>query len=302
MSDEQLLFLGLHHYTLDSSDNSLTFINLSPPSFHRPRTPSSYSVIAIKAKCVCQALFQRVTHRMSSKQVSTAGGHRRTIELCPTKLSMETSGYPAWPAGRTCSVNQNRLLLYQKARLVRLQVVHECSEKYLLLTHRFAVFTHAWTSAFSSHIEASFYHTSVCLSKPLLEPKDVCFWECAWNWLIWASSSQQNRKHATMHTGNKSNGQWTQNMEIVSGRKVTSLHCSLTRALIACKAPPSFSPSMGFKCNSQQPRGNSWMEKRTQNPKNIYQLTILPTYNESKPSRDKPQSKEFIDRWIHRIL
>ena len=98
---------------------------------------------------------------MSSKQVSTAGGHRRTIELCPTKLSMETSGYPAWPAGRTCSVNQNRLLLYQKARLVRLQVVHECSEKYLLLTHRFAVFTHAWTSAFSSHIEASFYHTSV---------------------------------------------------------------------------------------------------------------------------------------------
>ena len=93
--------------------------------------------------CVCQALFQRVTHRMGSKQFSTAGGHRRTIELCPTKLSMETSGYPAWPAGRTCSVNQNRLLLYQKARLFRLQVVHECSEKYFLLTHRFAVFTHA---------------------------------------------------------------------------------------------------------------------------------------------------------------
>ena len=115
----------------------------APPSLHRPRTPSSYSVIAIKAKCVCQALFQRVTHRMGLKQFSTAGGHRRTIELCPTKLSMETSGYPAWPAGRTCSVNQNRLLLYQKARLFRLQVVHECSEKYLLLTHRFAVFTHA---------------------------------------------------------------------------------------------------------------------------------------------------------------
>ena len=32
---------------------------------------------------------------------STAGGHRRPIELCPTKLSMVSLGYPGWSPGRT---------------------------------------------------------------------------------------------------------------------------------------------------------------------------------------------------------
>ena len=31
-----------------------------------------------------------------------AGGHRRPIELCPTKLSMVSLGYPGWSPGRTC--------------------------------------------------------------------------------------------------------------------------------------------------------------------------------------------------------
>ena len=29
-------------------------------------------------------------------------GHRRPIELCPTKLSMVSLGYPGWSPGRTC--------------------------------------------------------------------------------------------------------------------------------------------------------------------------------------------------------
>ena len=32
-----------------------------------------------------------------------AGGHRRPIELCPTKLSMVSLGYPGWSPGRTCT-------------------------------------------------------------------------------------------------------------------------------------------------------------------------------------------------------
>ena len=32
-----------------------------------------------------------------------AGGHRRPIELCPTKLSMVSLGYPGWSPGRTCA-------------------------------------------------------------------------------------------------------------------------------------------------------------------------------------------------------
>ena len=32
----------------------------------------------------------------------SAGGHRRPIELCPTKLSMVSLGYPGWSPGRTC--------------------------------------------------------------------------------------------------------------------------------------------------------------------------------------------------------
>ena len=33
-----------------------------------------------------------------------AGGHRRPIELCPTKLSMVSLGYPGWSPGRTCTI------------------------------------------------------------------------------------------------------------------------------------------------------------------------------------------------------
>ena len=47
--------------------------------------------------CECQTLFQREV-RFSDERFQDfhdhhAGGHRKPIELCPTKLSMVSSGY-----------------------------------------------------------------------------------------------------------------------------------------------------------------------------------------------------------------
>ena len=47
--------------------------------------------------CVCETLFQREV-RFSDERFQDfhnhhAGGHRKPIELCPTKLSMVSSGY-----------------------------------------------------------------------------------------------------------------------------------------------------------------------------------------------------------------
>ena len=47
--------------------------------------------------CVSQTLFQREV-RFSDERIHDfhdhhAGGHRKPIELCPTKLSMVSSGY-----------------------------------------------------------------------------------------------------------------------------------------------------------------------------------------------------------------
>ena len=44
--------------------------------------------------CVSQTLFQReVNFCLESFHDVHAGGHRKPIELCPTKLSMVSSGY-----------------------------------------------------------------------------------------------------------------------------------------------------------------------------------------------------------------
>ena len=44
--------------------------------------------------CVSQTLFQReVNLCLESVHDVHAGGHRKPIELCPTKLSMVSSGY-----------------------------------------------------------------------------------------------------------------------------------------------------------------------------------------------------------------
>ena len=56
--------------------------------------------------CVSQTLFQREV-RFSDERFHDfhdhhAGGHRKPIELCPTKLSMVSSGYQGWSPWRTC--------------------------------------------------------------------------------------------------------------------------------------------------------------------------------------------------------
>ena len=115
----------------------------APPSFHRPCTPSSYSVIAIKAKCVCQALFQRVTHRMGSQQFSTAGGMRPSHKRMPTKLCVMVEaktdhlGVPATKLNLTCWPPTLSGCFRQS------QVSHGCWENYLLQTVHFCLY-HAW--------------------------------------------------------------------------------------------------------------------------------------------------------------
>ena len=136
------------------------------PSSPRPRTPSPYSVIAIKAKCVCQALFQRVTHKKVRSNSSQQGVPEMHTGLAPTKTPVchlwYQSGTLDW---RTC---QNIVILPFSVQpwtwgccryLYRL--VMTCSKNYLLPTHRFAVITHAWTWAVVHHIDACIYHTSV---------------------------------------------------------------------------------------------------------------------------------------------
>ena len=41
--------------------------------------------------------------------ITEAGGHRRPIELCTTKLSIVSLGYPGWSPGRACICHSNRL-------------------------------------------------------------------------------------------------------------------------------------------------------------------------------------------------
>ena len=67
--------------------------------------------------CVCVSVSNSVPKRHTAA-ITKAGGHR-TIERCPTKLSMDTKGYPAWPAGRTCQFSdQTSLLLNQNFQAV----------------------------------------------------------------------------------------------------------------------------------------------------------------------------------------
>ena len=58
--------------------------------------PSSTGGLCV-CVCVSQTLFQREV-RFSDERIHDfhdhhAGGHRKPIELCPTKLSMVSSGY-----------------------------------------------------------------------------------------------------------------------------------------------------------------------------------------------------------------
>ena len=74
-----------------------TFILYSLHKFH--------TLILRVCVCVCesQTLFQReVNLCLESVHDVHAGGHRKPIELCPTKLSMVSSGYQGWSPWRTC--------------------------------------------------------------------------------------------------------------------------------------------------------------------------------------------------------
>ena len=116
--------------------------------------------------CVCQALFQRVTHKKVRSNSSQQGVPEMDTGLAPTKTPVchlwYQSGTLDW---RTC---QNIVILPFSVQpwtwgccryLYRL--VMTCSKNYLLPTHRFAVITHAWTWAVVHHIDACIYHTSV---------------------------------------------------------------------------------------------------------------------------------------------
>ena len=53
-----------------------------------------FRVVVFVCVCVSQTLFQReVNLCFQMFDVSLAGGHRKPIELCPTKLSMVSSRY-----------------------------------------------------------------------------------------------------------------------------------------------------------------------------------------------------------------
>ena len=126
-----------------------------------------YSLIAIKARCVCQTLFQRVIHSRFQQQ----GVPEMHTGLAPTKTPVchlwYQSGTLDW---RTC---QNIVILPFLFNPEREAVAGiytgwswRVSKNYLLPTHRFAVITHAWTRTVFHHIDACIYHTSVCLFSP----------------------------------------------------------------------------------------------------------------------------------------
>ena len=57
-------------------------------------------VVCVCGVCVCvsQTLFQRevIPFQMIDFLSFPAGGHRKPIELCPTKLSLVSAGYQGW--------------------------------------------------------------------------------------------------------------------------------------------------------------------------------------------------------------
>ena len=60
-----------------------------------------------------------------------AGGHRRPIELCPTKLSMVSLGYPGWSPGRTCTRFETVWLSWDVANPRTTKPVFNCIRTFL---------------------------------------------------------------------------------------------------------------------------------------------------------------------------
>ena len=117
------LATGLHRHMFGYSVAlSLSSPSPTPVPTLNPSPPS----LSLKV-CVCVWTFSKEV-----KLVPKSRGHRRPIELCPTKLSMVSLGYLAWSARRTCL--RHELYMVMKQRLGLLLSVF-LLEKLLLPTH-----------------------------------------------------------------------------------------------------------------------------------------------------------------------
>ena len=166
-----LCHLFLHYITVHW--NSLTF-SFSSISLRNPLHPlpkpiiphhlHPYSLIAIKARCVCQTLFQRVIHNMIQQQ--GAGVCLRCLQ--PTKTHLLHSDMTK---GRLCHVPALVIKLAYSCTsdwgCLGLTGGSCCVSKILVTDPALFSYLACLISADCIHIEASFYHTSVCVFNSL---------------------------------------------------------------------------------------------------------------------------------------
>ena len=136
-----------------------------------------------------QTLFQREVwfsdERFQDFYDHHAGGHRKPIELCPTKLSMVSSGYQGWSPWRTCICETvDKPFFYRVSQ-------HQDQEPfptYHFHCIRLVLFRSFLFSFFncSTRSEPSFLTLVLCLKLLLTEYKlSRCFFLPAWNtWLM----------------------------------------------------------------------------------------------------------------------